>query len=143
MVNRSTAKGMMEWAIWLVWVVMVLGLGSGLGVMLGSMNLTAGTTATVVTGMGIILLLSWLSKVMVPLLNKTPSQGWQQWIGGVGFLVGAVNLAVAMVLLPIAIWRMLWPLQVVAWPTVGAVIGAIAALIGGLITSMVVQQESP
>ena len=117
-------------------------LGSGIGITLGSINWTTGTTAAVVTGMGMILLFGWLGKVLVQWIQKSPSKDWARLTVGIGFMVGAINLTVAMVLLPLAIWRVVWPFQVVPWPTVGAVIGAIAAVIGGIITSIFTGQQS-
>ncbi len=136
------SKGMLGWAIWWVWGAITLGLGSGIGIALGSINQTLGATVSVVTGMGIILLFGWLSKAIVPPLQESLSQRWQRLTIGVGFMVGAVNLAVATVLLPIAIWRIVWPFQIVPWPIVGSILGAIAAVVGGIVTGTVVGQQS-
>jgi hypothetical protein len=125
------------WLFWAVWSVITITLGSGIGALVGSTKATAGTTMAVVTGMGCVIGIGALVKAIVHRVDKGQTQGWQALTVKASFLLGAINLAVGMVLAPISICSIVWPFAAIAWTPVGMVIGAIAAVVGGLLAARV------
>ncbi|NJM67186.1 MAG: hypothetical protein HC851_16690 [Acaryochloris sp. RU_4_1] len=122
---------------WAVWSVITITLGSGIGALVGSTKTTTGTTMAVVTGMGCVIGIGALVKAIVHRVDKGQTQGWQALTVKASFLLGAVNLAVGMVLAPIAICSIVWPFAAIAWAPVGMVIGAIAAIVGGILAAKI------
>ena len=144
MQNNDTDQvgGILNLTFWFAWGLLSILVGAGVGVGLGAVNQAQGTTLTVVTGMGIILGMRWVAQWVVTWLKAPIGEGWQTIAVKAGFLVGAVNLTVAVVLIGVTLWRVLWPDQAWAWLGIGGGLGAIAALPGGLITGAVLSQPA-
>jgi hypothetical protein len=129
----------LQWAFWLFWSFLALCLGMGVGAALVSVRQSQGTTAAVVTGMGMILGLRWLAQRFISKQgsNQGSNVRWGAIALKTGVLVGAANLAVAAILLMIAVWHLIWPDRALFGVGTGAEIGAISALLGGIITRVV------
>ncbi len=124
--------------VWVFLGAIALSLGAGLGAMLGSVNLTQGTTLAVVTGMGAVLSSGWLSRRFLHWVEERNPEIWAAVALRTGFILGAINLAVAMVLGPISVWRVVWPEQDWPWILIGGALGGIGAGLGGLIAAQAV-----
>lgn len=133
--GTKSVNSALQWAFWLFWSFLALCLGMGVGAALVSINQSQGTTAAVVTGMGMILSLRWLAQRFVS--KQGSNVRWGAIALKTGVLVGAVNLAVAAILLMIAVWHLIWPDLALFSVGTGAEIGAISALLGGAITGVV------
>ena len=118
---------------WRFWCLSELGAvlaGAGVGAMIGSVNESAGVVAAVGTGMAMSFIIGVLAR-----LPGLKGAGWRLAIPiGVGLLAGAVNLALAIVLVPIVTWDIIWPDKDMNWVGIGAVLGAIGGIVGGAIT---------
>ena len=126
-----------NWLFWAVWVVFVLTLGSAIGTLVGSTEMSAGTTMAVVTGMGCVIGIGALVKAIASWVKQDSTLGWQALTVKASFLLGAVNLSVGMVLAPIAICNIVWPFITINWTQVGMIIGIIASSIGGALAAVV------
>ena len=120
-------------AVWVVLVAIALAIGAGLGAMLGSVNLAQGTTLAVVTGMGAVLSSGWLSRRFLAWIEKHQPETWQAISIRTGFILGAINVAVALTLAMITIWRVVWPAQLWPWVILGSGLGLVGAGLGGTI----------
>jgi hypothetical protein len=119
--------------VWIVLVAIALALGTGLGSLLGSINLTQGTTLAVVTAMGAILSSGWLSRRFLHWIEQHQPKQWTAIAIRTGFLLGAINLAAAMVIGPVALWRVIWPQAQWPWVLLGGGLGFIGAAVGGVL----------
>ena len=117
--------------VWIVLVAIALTLGAGLGSMLGSINLTQGTTLAVVTAMGAILGSGWLSRRVLRWVEQRRPDQWDSIAVRTAFLLGAINFAIALVIGPVAVWRVLWPQEQWPWILLGAGLGLVGAGLGG------------
>lgn len=127
--------------IWTVLVAITLTLGTGLGAMLGSVNLTQGTTLAVVTAMGAILGSGWLSRRFLGWIKQHQPEQWEAASIHTGFMLGAINLAIAMVIGPIALWRVVWPQEQWPWILLGSSLGLLGASFGGFLAVKSVSAE--
>ena len=132
----------LRWLFWLSWGFFAIVMGTGVGVTLGTVNQDQGTTIAVVIGMGLILCLRWLAQRIVSISVQSTQSGWNTIPVKAGFILGAVNLSVAAVLISVSIWRVVWPGQILAWNWIGGEIGAIASILGGMMTGLVLAQAS-
>ena len=118
------------WQFWCLSELVAALSGAGVGAMIGSVNESAGIVAAVGTGMAMSFIIGVLARL--PGLN---SGGWGLTIPiAVGLLAGAMNLALATMLVPIVIWKIIWPDKGMDWVGVGAILGAIGGIVGGAIT---------
>ncbi|MGF1602570.1 MAG: hypothetical protein ACFCU8_11215 [Thermosynechococcaceae cyanobacterium] len=127
--------------VWIVLVAIALTLGTGLGAMLGSVNLNQGTTLAVVTAMGAILGSGWLSRRFLGWIKQHRPERWESAAVRTGFMLGAINLAIAMVIGPVALWRVVWSQQQWPWMWLGCGLGFIGAACGGLLAVKSVTSE--
>jgi hypothetical protein len=125
---------------WMFLGAIALTIGAGLGAMLGSVNLSQGTTLAVVTGMGAVLSSGWLSRRFLSRVEPQRSETWTALSIRTGFVLGAINLTVAVVLAAITIWRVIWPDQSWPWMMIGSSLGILGASLGGLIAAKAVSQ---
>lgn len=128
--------------VWIGLGAIALLLGSGLGALLGSVNLEQGTTLAVVTGMGAILSSGWLSRRILKWVEQQQPDAWHAISMQIAFVLGAINLAVALVIGPIALWRVVWPTQQWPWILIGSGLGCLGAAIGGVVTVKVVSKST-
>jgi hypothetical protein len=125
---------------WMFLGAIALTIGAGLGAMLGSVNLSQGTTLAVVTGMGAVLASGWLSRRFLSRVKPQQSETRTALSIRTGFVLGAINLTVAVVLAAITVWRVIWPEQSWPWVTIGSGLGLLGAVLGGLIAAKAVSQ---
>ena len=124
------SNGVSGWQFWCLSELMAVLAGSGVGAMIGSINESAGVVAAVGTGMA----LSFVTGVLAR-LPRLKGVGWRLSIPiAAGSLAGAVNLALAAILIPIVAWDIVWPERHIDWVVIGTVSGAIGGIIGGAIT---------
>ena len=118
------------WCFWCLSELLAVLAGAGVGTMIGLVNESAGIVAAVGTGMAMSFLIGVLAR-----LPEFTGVGWGFAIPiAVGLLAGAVNLALAAVLVPIAFYKIIWPDKVMDWVSIGAMVGGIGGLVGGVIT---------
>ena len=123
--------------VWVVWVIISISIGTAIGAVVGSTQLSAGTTMAVVTGMGCVIGLGAFVKAIADRIPQDPTAGWQALTVKACFLLGAINLSVGMVLAPIAICSIVWPFTTINWTQIGMIIGFIASNIGGSLAAMI------
>jgi hypothetical protein len=133
-------KGVVNAAVWGWLGLGAIAMGAGIGSTLGSVNLSQGTTLAVVTGMGAVLSVGWLSRRLMAQIERTKPEWWIPLSVRVSFGLGALNLAVSAVLLPISVWRIVWPQQSWPWVSLGAGMGGLGALVGGVLAAAVVSR---
>ncbi|MCG8368222.1 MAG: hypothetical protein MJA27_33435 [Pseudanabaenales cyanobacterium] len=121
------------WGFWCLSELVAVLAGASVGAMIGLVNESAGIVAAVGTGMAMSFLIGVIAR-----LSGFKGTGWRLAIPiAVGLLAGAVNLALAAVLVPIAIWKVIWPDNGMDWVGIGAVLGASGGIVGGAITGIV------
>lgn len=120
-------------AVWIGLVAISLAIGAGLGALLGSVNLAQGTTLAVVTGMGAVLSSGWLSRRFLAWIEQHQPETWQAISIRTGFILGAINVAVALTLAIITTWRVVWPTQAWPWIILGGGLGLVGSGLGGMI----------
>lgn len=123
--------------MWVVWAIITISLGATIGALVGSTQLSAGTTMAVVTGMGCVIGLGALVKAIADRVPQDTTAGWQALTVKASFLLGAINLSVGMVLAPIAICSIVWPFATINWTQTGMIIGLIASIIGGSLAAII------
>lgn len=129
-------------AVVTAWIILVaIALGAGLGALLGSVNLAQGTTMAVVTGMGAVLASGWLSRRILDWVERQRPETWPAAAIRAGFILGAINLSVGLVLAVITAWRVIWPTQNWPWMLIGSGLGLLGASLGGLIAVRAVSEE--
>lgn len=127
-----------HWFLWAVWGLFTLTVGSAIGTLVGSTQVSAGITMAVVTGMGCVIGIGALVKAIMSWVNLgQEAQGWQAPTVKASFLLGAVNLSVGLVLVPIVICNIFWPLIRIDWAQVGMIIGALVSGLGGTLAAVV------
>ncbi|PZD72563.1 hypothetical protein C1752_03398 [Acaryochloris thomasi RCC1774] len=127
---------------WIVLVAIALTIGAGLGAMLGSVNLSQGTTLAVVTGMGAVLSSGWLARRFLDWIEQQRPETWRAISIRTGFILGAINLTVGLVLAVITVWRVIWPTQSWPWMLLGSGLGLLGASLGGLIAVRAVSEAN-
>jgi hypothetical protein len=126
------------------WLPVGLGtivVGAGVGSFLGSINLVTGIIPTVATGMMLSFVMGGLASWLNSKTQATGSQILATIALGAGVWAGAVNLAIAAALAPMAIWCVVWPEQTMNWVFVARITATIGSIAGGVITGMVLTQS--
>ena len=130
-----------NWKFWIPVEIGTVFVGIAIGTFMGSIYRTSGIVPTVATGM----MVSFLMGGFAGWLDTKRSLIQAQWFNGVILAVamgaGALNLAIAISLAPMAFWQAFLPDQLPPWHQICQILGAIGGIIGGTITGLVLVRQ--
>jgi hypothetical protein len=131
----------LNWQFWIPVEGGTVFVGAAIGAFMGSIYMASGIVPTVATGMMVSFSVGGLAGWLDTKRQALPMAWYSGLIMAVAVWAGALNLAIAVSLAPMAFCQAFLPDQLPPWEQICQGVGAVGGLVGGTITALVLRRQ--